>query len=193
MSHQYKGSDATHRNTSSVSLLHAHRPSDGAPYRPATTSDFPLQQFSTARKPLPNRPAVKLESQNTSSRSKPSRSKRGKQLSSWPLRIFQNWWLELLCCFLTIGALLAIMATVLPYEGRPLPNWPYNLSINSLISIYVVILKAAMSVVLAEGLGQLKWTWFRKTRPLTDIARFDEASRGSIWGSILLLFSLNLR
>jgi hypothetical protein len=32
-----------------------------------------------------------------------------------------------------------------------LPQWPYSLSINSLISIYVVILKAAMLLVLAQG------------------------------------------
>jgi hypothetical protein len=65
--------------------------------------------------------------------------------------VLRDWWLEILCCFLVIGASLAIVATVYPYRDRPLPQWPYSLSINSLISIYVVILKAAMLLVLAQG------------------------------------------
>jgi hypothetical protein len=67
------------------------------------------------------------------------------------LGILRVWWLEILCCFLVIGASLAIVATIYPYRDRPLPQWPYNLSINSLVSIYVVVLKAAMLLVLAEG------------------------------------------
>ena len=49
----------------------------------------------------------------------------------------------------------AIMVTVYPYQDRSLPQWPYNLSINSLVSIYGVVLKAAILLVLAEGLGLL--------------------------------------
>jgi hypothetical protein len=70
--------------------------------------------------------------------------------SSFP-GLLRVWWLEILSCFLVIGASLAIVATVYPYRDRPLPQWPYNLSINSLISVYVVILKAAMLLILAQG------------------------------------------
>jgi hypothetical protein len=65
--------------------------------------------------------------------------------------VLRDWLLEIMCCFLVFGASLAIVATVYPYQDRPLPQWPYSLSINSLISIYAVTLKAAMLLVLAQG------------------------------------------
>jgi len=49
--------------------------------------------------------------------------------------------------------LIAIIITLRPHQDKPLPQWPYNISVNSLISIYVVILKGAVLLVTAEGLG----------------------------------------
>ena len=47
-------------------------------------------------------------------------------------------------------------------------------------------MKAAILIVVNEGLSQLKWLWFRDTRRLHDMVAFDEASRGT-WGSLKLL------
>jgi Protein of unknown function (DUF3176) len=44
----------------------------------------------------------------------------------------------------------------------------------------VVILKVALLLVTAEGLSQLKWTWYRRERPLADLQRYDMASREPI-------------
>ena len=112
---------------------------------------------------------------------------RQRRLSLWYI-----WWRELLCCVLFVGALLALVATLRPYQGQPIPKWPYHLSINTLVSLYIVILKAAMVFVAAEGLGQLKWQWFNSERPLKDLLRYDDATRGP-WGSLKLLFSLRFR
>ena len=98
----------------------------------------------------------------------------------------ETWWLEVSCCVLFVSALVAIVVTIYPYEGRPLPRWPYRLSINTLISIYVVVLKAAMLLVATEGLSQLKWRWFDRNRPLNDLLRYDDASRGP-WGALMLV------
>jgi hypothetical protein len=65
----------------------------------------------------------------------------------------RNWWLEIGACFIFVLALLAIIVTLRPHQDKPLPQWPYNISVNSLISIYVVILKATVLLVTAEGLG----------------------------------------
>jgi len=65
--------------------------------------------------------------------------------------LLRKWWTEFVCCVLVMGALLAIVATVYPYSGSPLPQWPYGLSINTLIAIYVTTLKAAMLFVVAQG------------------------------------------
>jgi hypothetical protein len=99
--------------------------------------------------------------------------------------------------------------TVYPYRDRPLPQWPYSLSINSLISVYAVILKAAILLILAQGkafklvayrtgthlllgLGHLKWSWFKHPRPLADLGTYDDASRWSL-GAVSLLWTLRGR
>ena len=110
----------------------------------------------------------------------------------WRIEVLSIWWLELVCCFLSAGAFVAIVVTIWTHEGRPLPDWPYHLNINTLIAIYVVILKAALLLVTAQGLGQLKWRWFERERPLDDLTAFDGASRGA-WGSLTLLWMLKGR
>jgi Protein of unknown function (DUF3176) len=102
------------------------------------------------------------------------------------------WWLELSSCVMFVTALAAVVITIYPYEGRLLPQWPYHLTINSLISVYIVILKAAMLLVAAEGLSQLKWTWFGQPHPLRDLLSFDDASRRP-WGSLILIWALRGR
>lgn len=56
--------------------------------------------------------------------------------------ILRDWWLEIEACIVAIGFIIAIFATLYPYASRTLPQWPYGLTINSLISIYIMILKA---------------------------------------------------
>jgi len=106
--------------------------------------------------------------------------------------ILHNWWAEAVYCILVVASLLAIVATVYPYDGHPMPQWPYRLSINTLIAIFTTILKATMLIITAEGLSQLKWVWFSRPRPLQDLTRYDMASRGP-WGALRLLWTLRGR
>jgi hypothetical protein len=106
--------------------------------------------------------------------------------------VVRTWWLEILCCILFLAAFFAIVATVYPYSGKKPPNWKYGLTLNTFIAIETVILKAAMVFVVAEGLGQLKWSWFDRERTLHDLTTYDNASRGP-WGALLLLFKLRGR
>ncbi len=97
------------------------------------------------------------------------------------------WLTEILSCVLALAALAAIVITLATHQDRTLPRWPSLISINSLIAIFTAIFKAAMLLPIAEGLSELKWIWFAASRPLTDMDRFDSASRGP-WGSFLLFF-----
>ena len=108
------------------------------------------------------------------------------------LAVFHAWRFEILSCLLFVLSLVAIFVTIYSHQGRPLPQWPYSISINSLVAIYVVILKAAMLFVAAEGLSQLKWSWFKRSHPLEDLTRYDMASRGA-WGAVRLLWTLRGR
>jgi hypothetical protein len=106
--------------------------------------------------------------------------------------ILLNWWLEIGACFLFIAAIGAVVATLYPYEGKPLPQWPYHVSINTVIAVYVTTLKTAVLFITAESLGQLKWNWFRHNRPLEDLVTYDSASRGPL-GALKLLWRLRQR
>jgi len=102
------------------------------------------------------------------------------------------WRYELGACIVALAALVAIVATLYTYRGRPLPQLPFGISINALISIYVVLMEGSLVTVMATGLGQLKWTWLESDRPLYDLEIFDQASRGS-WGCLYLLWHIHFR
>ena len=75
------------------------------------------------------------------------------------------------------------MTNILPFD---------RISLNSIIAIYAVLLKASIALVVAEGIGQLKWSWFGKVRPLADLVNYDDASRGPS-GALSLLWRLRGR
>ena len=106
--------------------------------------------------------------------------------------LLRHWWLETGACFISLAAIVAVVATLYPHQGRPLPQWPYNLSINTILSIYMTILKGAVLTVIAEGIGQSKWQWFQTSRPLDDLVTYDAATRGPL-GAIALLWRLKTR
>lgn len=106
--------------------------------------------------------------------------------------VVKNWWMEISACVLSQVALIAIIVTLQPLKGQPLPQWPYQISVNTLISIYVLVLKATILFVTAEGLGQLKWRWLQRDRPLDDLVKYDQATRGPL-GALNLLWKLRLR
>lgn len=88
---------------------------------------------------------------------------------------------------LALGLLAAIISILAHFEGRTLPDWPLSINLNTLIALLATIMRAVMLVAVCEVLSQLKWSWFSRPRPLSDLQRFDRASRGA-YGSVQLLF-----
>jgi Protein of unknown function (DUF3176) len=99
-----------------------------------------------------------------------------------------SWWLEIIALFVALIAFFAIIATLYPHQGKPLPQWPFNISINTLLSIYTFVMKAALPVVVNSCLAQLQWTWFVVERPLIDVVRYDAAAKGPL-GSVQWLWA----
>ncbi|PVH73496.1 hypothetical protein DL98DRAFT_538297 [Cadophora sp. DSE1049] len=101
-----------------------------------------------------------------------------------------KWKWELLSLVGTAMSLVAIVIVLNHYDGKPSPKWPYEITLNTLVSVFSTLLKALMMMAVAECISQLKWIWFKDPRSLTDLTTFENASRGP-WGSAQLLFTLN--
>lgn len=93
-------------------------------------------------------------------------------------RCYTNWKWEFVASLVNLAVPIIIFATLYPFSGKPVPQWPFKISINSLLSIYTLVLKTAIGFILTSCIGQLQWTWFSKARPLTDMLYFDNATRG---------------
>jgi hypothetical protein len=101
----------------------------------------------------------------------------------WSLRA---WSWELAACVVAILTLVGIIVVLRIYDGKTQPNWPAGINLNAIIALLTTLMKAAMATYIAEALSQLKWTWFKDTRKLSDLSALDSASRGA-WGSAQLL------
>lgn len=102
--------------------------------------------------------------------------------------LFRSWLWEILSCLVAIASLVAFAVILKIYDGSALSEWTHTITINSILSILITVIKAMVVVPLAEGLSQLKWSWFEeKERSLNDLVTFDEASRGILGASKLVI------
>lgn len=98
-----------------------------------------------------------------------------------------SWTVEIIAFALAIASLTCIVGVLAHYKGKAMPHWPAGITLNTVIAIMTAIANAALASPLQQGLSQLKWISFkRRSRPITDMEAFDDASRG-LWGSIKLL------
>ncbi|OAL44010.1 hypothetical protein IQ07DRAFT_636453 [Pyrenochaeta sp. DS3sAY3a] len=107
-----------------------------------------------------------------------------------------TWVFEVLSFLFSIACLIGSVVILRVYDGRSLPEWPYNISLNTLISLLSTFMVMSLIVPISAGLSQCKWLWFVDTergrgktkgaRYLADFGAFDMASRGP-WGCLLLL------
>ncbi|KAK1978592.1 hypothetical protein LZ30DRAFT_598818 [Colletotrichum cereale] len=97
------------------------------------------------------------------------------------------WSLEILTVFVAFCLLAAIITLLAYYDGHYMPEWPFEINLNSAIALLSTFLRAAIVAAVAEIIGQIKWTWFaEQSRPLQHLQDFDGASR-SVLGSMKLL------
>ncbi|KAI0867343.1 hypothetical protein GGS24DRAFT_507947 [Hypoxylon argillaceum] len=108
------------------------------------------------------------------------------------LGCWRAWILEIINCGLLLISLFAILATLYPHEGQPLPRWPLSITINALLSIYALFMKASMWLILASGIGQLQWSWFLSPQSLKDVVRYRGVADGPL-GSLAWLYTHNVR
>lgn len=103
-----------------------------------------------------------------------------------------QWRLEVLSGVLSMVALVATVVTLEPHQGEPLPNWPFDISINALLSVYSLVFKICMIFVIQSCISQQQWVWFGSERQLYDVALFDWARQGP-YGSAVWIWVHRLR
>lgn len=103
--------------------------------------------------------------------------------------IFYGWWtVELLAFVVSLASLIAMIVLLRHYNGRSQLDWPHNITLNSVLSWCTTLFKASLLVPVAACFGQSSWAHYRSgSRPLTDLAIYESASRGPM-GSIQLLW-----
>jgi len=100
------------------------------------------------------------------------------------------WVLEVFWCFVGLGCAAAIIVVLAQYDRQQAPQWPLGITLNTLLAFLASTAKAALLIPVTEGIGQLRWMWFRRTaRQADDFELFEEATRGS-YGSLKLMISL---
>jgi hypothetical protein len=67
-------------------------------------------------------------------------------------RMWALGWRAETCSYIVANlALAGLVATLSAHQGRPLPQWPQLVTINSIISLFSLLMRACVGVVLAEG------------------------------------------
>jgi hypothetical protein len=63
-----------------------------------------------------------------------------------------GWTAEVLSLLFALLSLLGLVATLIAHQNKPLPDWPQLVSLNSIISLFSLLIRTSIGVVLAEGL-----------------------------------------
>ncbi|KAM3064842.1 hypothetical protein ACMFMG_010449 [Clarireedia jacksonii] len=101
---------------------------------------------------------------------------------------FRVWSTELLSLLVAALSLAALVLILSLHQDQPRPQWPYKITVNALISVFIALFKATLLFAVAEGTSQLKWLLFKEPHALADMERIDRVSRGA-WGSARMVFS----
>lgn len=122
----------------------------------------------------------------------PQQPSQAKQRPAARTTVTQSWKWEFCSAILLLISVAAIPATLYPHDGQPLPQWPFSISINALLSIYSLVLRACIAFLVTSCIGQLQWSWYLEARPLKDVVLFHEAANG-ILGCVRWLWINRLR
>ena len=114
-------------------------------------------------------------------------------ITSKSVGLFAQWKFEIIAMAVSAGAIVAIAAVLLTFNGKSMSTWHASIRPNTVVSALSTLSKSSMLMVVGQVLGQLKWQHFRKRpRRLLDFEIFDDASRGPM-GSVQLLYRLKWR
>ena len=157
-------------NESTCSLMHAMSVQVPTPSLSSTMITIPIQTSRANNTPAPR------SQQRTTTQEVQKRWSSSSRLSDQ--YILFSWWFEVFSGLSALASFCALVGILVAYHHRTAPQWPQSLTINTVVAILTTIIKSAIVLIAAEGIGYLKWAWFAKARLLQHLALFDRASRG---------------
>ncbi|KAI9926310.1 hypothetical protein MW887_004074 [Aspergillus wentii] len=102
-------------------------------------------------------------------------------VKSFASKVNDYWVWQIVSCLISVMALFALIGVLFVYDHKAIPNWPYGITINSVLSWISQILTACMVGAVATCLSQSKWIHFSSgERPLGEMNSYDWASRGAL-------------
>jgi hypothetical protein len=156
---EHPGSDAIDTSASSI-----HGPVDSPSARPATKDDTQtgtqrlIDDVKNDLKKGNTTPRVTIRDKTahtTFSASSKQPKLHGRTRNCFPglLKSCEDRWIfEVICCLFALINLLAIITILAVHQEKSLPHWPYVISMNSLVSIFTALMKAAMMLVVSAGM-----------------------------------------
>lgn len=107
---------------------------------------------------------------------------------------WKTWRLEIIGSILSIAFMTTAIMILWVINDKPRSFWAIRrITPNTFLSLFVTMSKSMMLLTVAEGISQLKWTYFQKSeRRLADFQVFDDASRGPL-GALKVFWSLKAR
>ena len=76
---------------------------------------------------------------------------------------FTDWWLwEIASVGASMTAMVAIIVILTEFDGRPLQQWTFGLTLNGVVAIFSTISKSAFMLAITECICQLKWLWYER-------------------------------
>lgn len=190
---QIAGLDESRSRHSSISSL------ENGQYAPTITNTNAFEPPSLANRPTsetnPSKPVHNIQQvpygQENQLEQPPPESEKliEKNFRHSPWRTKDLWTWELFSILASLACLAAIVTVLAVVDQKPLAWWKFPIRPNALIAVFSAVAKATFLLPVAECISQSKWHHFsRGPRPLADLQRFDDASRGP-WGSFMFLFS----
>ncbi|OBT83439.1 hypothetical protein VE02_07869 [Pseudogymnoascus sp. 03VT05] len=97
-----------------------------------------------------------------------------------------DWAQEYAAVLGSFASFIAMVALLAAFDGKVVGTWN-GVTLNAVVSILSLIMRASLAYVLAKCLAQWKWVLFaREARPLIDFDRIDAVTRGPL-GSLRVL------
>lgn len=94
----------------------------------------------------------------------PQGSQQSKRPSTIRRLVLDTWTCEATAVSFSIACLIATAITIRLYDGKPIPQLPSGLTLNTVVSVLSTAARSGMGFAVSASLAQMKWVWIKGAR-----------------------------